>query len=82
MNCKHLEFTLLSDPTVRSTKKAEFLADPNNKQLANIFSNQKYKNGLSMTFSECRIPNMYMVMVKGNNDNLLIKLGHECGFPR
>lgn len=35
-----------------------------------------------MTVNECNVPGMYIVMVKGNNDGALIKLGAECGFPR
>lgn len=82
MASSFVQFGLIKDDAKRQQLKTQFLNDPTNKKLAHVLNTSKNKSAISMTINECKISGMYIVMVKGNNDGALIKLGVECGFPR
>lgn len=77
-----LQFKLVQDDANRQQLKNLFMNDPNNRKLAYVMNNSKFKNAISMTINQCNVSGMYIVMVKGNHDGALVKLGTECGFPR
>ena len=73
---KYLQFT-----SVQNTKLAEkFLNDQTNQKLSKIIKGNK-KN-LAVKLHTCEVDNLYLVIVRGKFDRILIKLGKECGFPR
>ena len=58
----------------------KFLNDHTNSKLAPII--KKNKKNLAVKINKCKIPDLYLVIVRGKFDNILVKLGRECGFPR
>ena len=60
--------------------KTEFLNDPNNAKFRTVFDS--VKTGILINIHTCPLAGVYLVMIKGAHDGLLIKLGHSYKFPR
>lgn len=61
--------------------KEQFLSQAIGMQLGQII--KQSKGQLHCTFNKAvGLDNVYLVMIVGSNDNILIKLAQECGFPR
>lgn len=82
----------------RNDLAAPFIADPSNAKLAKIFKEHKQglskctlqnpdctrcnNDVAAIKFYECHIPNIYLVILRGNYDGILIELGKKYKFPR
>jgi len=78
----YLPFEPIDDAKLKTELKEEFLNDPNNKKLSTLLKNSQFKKGIAVNIHKCSIEGAYIIMVKGQNDGLLIKLGKGYGFPR
>lgn len=52
------------------------------KILSTILKNKKYSRTIKINIFQSQIENIYLVMLKGNVDSVLIELGKKYGFPR
>ena len=85
MAAKFLQFKYLEPSGDRSKKlKSQFLSDQTNDKFIKMYKSMKKneQGGLFINFYYCEIENLYVVMIKGSNDWLLMKLGKEHEMPR
>jgi shikimate kinase len=80
-SAQFIPFYFIEDQSIRQDLTASFLKDPNNDHLSNIYKKET-KGVIKFGFHQCEIPGMYIVMVKGTHDGILVKMGLEHNFPR
>ncbi len=74
----YIEFTHINAPV---ELKQQFITEAHGMNLGHIITNSKKTIKLSF-HSSTTYSNIYLVMIVGMNDNVLIKLANQCGFPR
>lgn len=74
----YLDFYQLNVP---SEIKKQFITEARGMKLDQIITNSKNTIRTSF-FQSTKHPNVYLIMIVGMKDNVLIKLAHQCGFPR
>jgi len=78
-----MDFTFLSFEHIQQVSpdlKEKFIDQATKANLKQILT--KYKKSFRLSFHKTTIDNVYLVMVVGNGDDILIQLANECNFPR